>query len=351
MMDNLTLEKIADLAGVSRSTASRVLRKQGSVSQRARESVMRVVEETGFQPNAAARSLAGHRTNIISLYISEVFSAVFNDPYFGRLIEGVSLASNQADQTLTLFLLHDEGDAERTADRIAKNPLVDGVIISNTDTTSPIIPRLLERNMPFVVVGRHEDPRVSFVDSDNLGGAYMAITHLIRQGYSHIGTITGPMTNPSAIDRLEGYKDAHQAKGRVINEDLIYYGTFTKDSGYDGAKVLLKEKVDAIFAASDSIAIGALEAILEAGLRVPEDVAVIGFDDLPFARFLDPPLATVRQSIRQAGKTAVDLLLTTVADPQKPVERVVLPTDLVLRRSCTSLSSSSDWADTHDKPY
>lgn len=271
-MSKLTLEKIAELAGVSRSTASRVVRNQGSVSKSARDKVLAVIEETGFQPNAAARSLAGHRTNIIGFVISEVSRYVFNDPYFGRLIEGVTQAANEFDQTLTVFLIHEEQDAPKMTARITQNQLVDGIVISNTVKDNPIIPRLIESELPFVVVGRHENPSVSYIDADNTGGAYTAVSHLMRVGYKRIGTLTGTMSNYSAIDRLQGYINAHEMRNRPVLDNLIYEGEFTKTSGYDGTRYLLREGVDAIFAASDAIAVGAMQAIQEAGLRIPEDI-------------------------------------------------------------------------------
>lgn len=337
-MSALTLEQIAELAGVSRSTASRVLRNKGSVSKRARESVLRVVEETGYRPNAAARSLAGHRTNIIGFaIIFEVSRHVFNDPYFGRLVEGITQASNECEQTLTLFLLHDEEDAEQMTTRILQNPLVDGLVISNTVKDNPVIERLIENDMPFVVVGRHENPQVNYVDADNRAGAYTAVNHLIRLGYKRIGKLTGTMNNYSAIDRLQGYKDALRARGREVDSNLIYYGEFVEESGYDGAKKLLQHNVDAIFAASDAIAIGALRAIQEAGLSVPDDIALIGFDDLDFTLKTSPPLTTVRQSIRQSGKLAVNILLDIVADKNSNPQRISLPTELVIRNSTGNL--------------
>lgn len=329
----LTLEKIAELAGVSRSTASRVLRNHGSVSQRARERVLQVVQETGFQPNAAARSLAGHHTNIIGLFITEVSRHIFNDPYFGRLIEGVTQAANQLDQTLTLFLLHEEEDAASVTARVVKNPFVDGVLISNTAKDNPVVPQLLEHNMPFVVVGRHDDPSISYVDADNLGGAHTAVTYLIRQGYQRIGTLTGTMTNYSAIDRLQGYKDALRSRGRSVDQRLIHLGEFSSASGYHGTKKLLDNNVDAIFAASDAIALGAMDAINEAGLRVPDDVAIVGFDDLSFAAKMSPPLTTVRQSIGRSTRMAVSILLDIVANRDTSPHRISLPTEMVVRAS------------------
>ena len=338
-MSKITLKEVAEMAGVSRSTASRVLRKQGSVSKKARENVLRIVDQTGFQPNAAARSLAGVRTNVIGLFITEISRHIFNDPYFGRLIEGVAQTSNQMEQTLTLFLLYDDNDATRMTERILQNPLVDGLIISSTNVDNPLVDRLLERELPFVVVGRHENPRVSYVDTDNVNGAFAAVNHLFRQGYRRIGTITGTLSNYSAIDRLEGYRKAHAAWGHDVDESLIYEGAFVEMRGYEGMKSLIEKKVDAVFAASDMIANGALIALSEAGLRVPEDIAIVGFDDLPLAINTNPPLTTIRQTIRQTGKHAVETLLDLVGDESMPPRRTYLPTELVIRSSCGALSN------------
>ena len=330
----MTLEKVAALAGVSRSTASRVVRNRGSVSNRARERVERVLRETGFQPNAAARSLAGHRTNIIGLYISEISRFIFNDPYFGRLIEGVTQAANEHDQTLTLFLQHDANDASRMTKRMLQNQFMDGLVISNTVGDNAMIPQLLERELPFIVVGRHEDPNVSYVDTDNIGGAQTAVNHLLRQGYRRVGIITGTMSNYSSVDRLQGYRDAHHARNREVDQNLIYEGEYLEESGFDGTHYLLEQGVDAIFAGSDAIAVGALRAIYGAGLSVPNDIALIGFDDLPFAATTNPPLTTVRQTIRRTGNLAVATLLDVVANKSMKPQRISLPTELVIRESC-----------------
>jgi LacI family transcriptional regulator len=188
----------------------------------------------------------------------------------------------------------------------------------------------------------------------------MAVSHLIRLGYERVGTITGTMTNYSAVDRLEGYKQAHRDLGREIKSGFIYHGDYKKDrrdwqqdatsnlvyygeyiemSGYEGMKQLLKQNVDAVFAASDSIAIGAMKAIHEAGLRIPDDVAIVGFDDLPFATQVSPSLTTIRQTIRQTGQIAVDTLMALVENKEMPPRRVSLPTELVIRSSCGAMQA------------
>ena len=340
-MSRLTLEQIAELAGVSRSTASRVVRNQGSVSTKARDRVLAVVEETGYHPNTAARMLAGSRTNIIGFVISEVMRFALQDPYFGRLIEGITQAANENNQTLTLFLMHSEEEIDQVTSRILQTRLVDGLIVSNTIAENPILPRLLEHQLPFVIIGRDENPAVNYIDSDNYSGAYSATTHLARQGRQRIGTITGSIRNYSAIDRLQGYKDALLERRMSIDPNLIVHGDFVETDGYIGMKKLLAHNVDAVFAASDKIAIGAMQAVYEAGLTVPNDIAIVGFDDLPLASTVTPALTTMRQVIRGAGRMAVETLLDNLSNRNMPPRRISLPTELVIRRSCGALTSNT----------
>lgn len=333
-MSKLTLEKIAELAGVSRSTASRVLREQGSVSSKARERVMRIVEETGYQPNAAARLLAGQRTNIIGLVVAEPTKSLFTDPYFPSVIQGVTQATNQYNLTLSLFLFHTKEDELRLSNKILNNQMVDGLVIAGTYMDDPLLPKLIESDLPFVMIGYHDDPRVNLIESDNIMGAQMAVTYLIRLGYQRIGHITGHMKNQAAVKRLEGYKKALEKADREVEEELIADGDYTEISGFDGMNVLLDQGVDAVFAASDSMAVGAIRAVHAAGLSVPEDVAIVGFDDLPVAIDSDPQLTTIRQPIRRAGSMAVEVLLDILENGPEPVRRMTLPIELVVGESC-----------------
>lgn len=333
-MSKLTLEKIAELAGVSRSTASRVLRNQGSVSRRARQRVLEIVEETGYQPNAAARLLAGQRTNIIGLVIAEPSQSLFTDPYFPRVIQGVTQATNQYNQTLSLFLFHTKEDESRLSNKILHNQMVDGIIITGTHMDDPLLPKLIESDLPFVMIGYHDDPQVNFIDSDNISGAYTAVTYLVRLGYERIGHITGHMNNQAARNRLQGYRNGLRDRGRAIVEELIVFGDYSEISGYDGMRNLLKHNVDAVFVASDSMAMGTIRAVHDAGLRVPEDVAVVGFDDLPVALRSEPQLTTIRQPIRRTGSMAVEMLLDVLDNGAHPARRITLPTELIVRASC-----------------
>ncbi len=326
------LEEIARLAGVSRSTVSRVVNDHPNVRPAVRERVQRIIAETGFQPNAAARSLASQRSYVVGLVIPRTVHTVFTDPYFPRLTQGVAQACNDHDYTLSLFI---ENDDIKLFPRLSRTGLMDGVVVQASSVDDGLIPKLLATGLPLVVAGRpSEKVRVSFVDVDNIKGSFSAVTHLVRLGHERIATITGPPNTSVGADRLAGYRQALQERGVAVDEDLIATGDFTEQGGYYAARRLLTRQPTALFAASDVMARGAVRAIQEAGRRVPEDVAVVGFDDLPPATMTSPLLTTVRQPIRRLGAKAVETLLDVIAYGPEPARRIVFDTELVIRESC-----------------
>lgn len=337
-MARLTLESIAELAGVSRSTVSRVINNQANVRPEVRARVLDVIAQTGYQPDPAARRLAGQRANIIGLVIAEPAQALFADPYFPRLIQGITRACNGLDLTLSLFLFHTKAEEADLYLRILRSKLFDGLIVTGTHIDDPLIPQLIDNNLPFVMVGRHEHPRVNFIDSDNLAGAYTAVAHLIRLGYRRIGHITGHLKNRSALDRREGYLNALRDRGRAVDESLIAEGDYTEASAYEAMHRLLAKQVDAVFAGSDTMALGTLRALRETNTAVPEQVAVIGFDDLPPASLAIPRLSTVRQPIRHLGTLAVETLMDILDNGLEPARRIILPTELIIRETCGAAS-------------
>ncbi len=332
--EKLTIRQIAKLAGVSRSSVSRVLNNHPNVSPETREQVQRVITETGYQPDPIARSLSSRRSHIIGLVIPLAIRSLFDDPFFPRLIQGISQGCNTCDYTLSLFLFHSREEEEKLFDGISRNHLLDGVIITATRTGDTLIPRLLESQVPVVVQGRHEDPRVSYVDADNVTGAATAVTHLLRLGYQRISTITGPLDSTAAQDRKQGYLDSLRDRGQPVDEALIVSGDFTQAGGYEAMQRLLPRQPDAVFVASDTMAMGALQAIRGAGLTVPDDIALVGFDDLPHSTMVDPPLTTVRQPIQRMGALAVKTLIDILQNGLDLPRRLVLPTELVIRDSC-----------------
>jgi LacI family transcriptional regulator len=281
--------------------------------------------------------LASRRSHIIALVIPETTSILFTDPYFARLIQGVTQACNEHDYTLSLILFHATEDEARLPTRILHNQVLDGLIVTATHTGDLLVPHLIKNQVPFVMVGEYDDPHVSFVDADNDRGAYAAVEHLIRLGYQRIATISGPPNNRAAVQRKQGYLHALRAHGLPANPLLIATGNFSEVSGYDAMRGLLPFGPDAAFVASDTMALGARRALREAGKVVPDDVALVGYDDLPPALLGDPPLTTVRQPIKRAGIHAVELLIDILENGPAPARRVVLPTELIVRASCGAL--------------
>jgi LacI family transcriptional regulator len=339
----LNLEDIARKAGVSRSTVSRVVNDEPYVSEATRLKVQEVIRSEGYSPNPAARMLVTQRTRVIGVVIPHTLQVTFQDPYyFPTLIQGVAEATNNRDYAMLLWM-GERGEEEGFYRRILRqNRLMDGLIIASATSDDPLVAHLVHTGMPFVMVERplRYADRISFVSVDNVQAAEHAVTHLISHGRRRIGTITGSLDIVDGQERLTGYRNALEAAGIPFDSTLVAEGRFTHQSGYAGAKRLLKEQVDAIFAASDITAIGALQALQEASVRVPEQVALVGFDDLPNAVQVTPQLTTVRQPIQRKGSLATTLLLDLIEGVVSSPQQVLLPTQLVIRESCGALSDS-----------
>lgn len=338
----LTLDDIARIAGVSRATASRIISGEVGARSKSRERVLRIVEETGYQPHAAARSLASQRTFIIGLIVPTPTSAVLSEAYWMGLIDVISQACNSSDYTLALFTIGSEEVEKKLSSRISARGLLDGVIyldncgLGGAITANNLISKMLSVGLPFVVSGKDigNFPNVSFVDFDQEGAATTAVTHLLHLGRKRVATVTGLLSSTHGAARLEGYRKAIRSYGMRVDKNLISNGDFTGESGYYAAQRLLDAMPDAIFAASDQMAEGVLRALHEAGLRVPDDVAVVGFDDFPYALETDPPLTTVRTSLKLLGTTLVDVLIDIINNGDMPSQHIILGTELVIRGSC-----------------
>lgn len=334
MGQRLNLEEIGRMAGVSRSTVSRVVNGEPNVSTSTARRVKAAIEETGYRPHAAARSLASNRTGVLGLVIPSAAATLFDDPYFGRLILGATGTTNALDTTLALFLFEQESDENAIISRVVNPGLVDGVIVTATTIGDPVIRHLRGANMPFVVVGRPHDDDTSFsVDADNRGGAKLAAKHLIACGRTRIGIVTPPSNTTAGVDRrigfLEGLAEAGLDVGRRIEE-----GHWSESSGADAMTRLLDSGVDGVFVGSDRMAVGALEVIRAAGLRCPEDVAIVSFDGLVLPGQTSPRLTSIVQPVPEVGARAVKLLKSVVDGEITTSEHVVLPTTLSIAESC-----------------
>ncbi|QPC84705.1 LacI family DNA-binding transcriptional regulator [Phototrophicus methaneseepsis] len=348
MKKRLTLEEIGKLAGVSRATVSRVINNHPNIRQEVRERVEHIIAETGYQPNAAARSLASNRSDIIGLFIPFVVDALFNSPYFALLIQGIAQACNSYNLTLSLFLLENDHD-ERALQRLAGNTLIDAMIVY-TDSTQPdnvsyrLIESLKRRHVPFVQVCTPltDMTGIPYVDIDHEAGAYQATRHLIQEGYQRIGQIRTSGNITSAL-RDVGYRRAMKEAGLSIDESLTVYGNYSEKSGYLAMQQFIAmngSMPDAVFSHADTMAFGALRALRERSLSVPQDLAMVGFDDLPGSAASDPPLSTVRQPIKQLGQAAVDLLQEVIAAEDLVVRKTVVPVELVVRASSKGLPTA-----------
>ncbi len=336
-MSRLTLSDIAKKAGVSLATASRVVNDYPYVSDEIRERVLKVINETGFHPHIAAKSLASQRTGILGLVIPRSVHAFFSDPYFPRLTEGIAQACNQLGYTLALFLFYTEEDERKLMPRVTRKGLLDGIIIQSTHIEDEILANVVQGDVPFLVAGRPIAlPDVHYIDVDNVAGGYRATAHLLQAGRKRIATVTGALTSGAGVDRLEGYKQALSDRGMPVDSSLIAECDFTEMCAYYAMKKLLLQQPDAVFVASDTMALGALRAIHEAGKKIPEEIAVVGFDDLPPATLASPQLTTIRQPIRRFGISAVETLIDIIETAPGSPRRIVFETELIVRKSCGS---------------
>jgi DNA-binding LacI/PurR family transcriptional regulator len=327
-----TLEQVAARAGVSRATVSRVVNGSTTVASEIRKNVLRAVQELGYVPNHAARSLVTQRTNSVALVLPEPSTRIFSDDqFFPSIIRGVSQEMEAADKQLVLMM----ANSTASHDRIEQYTMaghVDGVMMASVHGADPLPTTLARMGVPVVCNGRPlgRSP-VPYVDVDSFSGAVAAVRRLVDAGRQRIATIAGPQDMVAGIDRLAGYRsELRNSKRRSI----VAVGDFTRDSGEVAMRQLLDDDpaLDAVFVASDLMAHGALSALKKAGRRVPDDVAVIGFDDFELARYTEPPLTTVRQPIVELGRELARQLLR-LAGGEEIEPALVLPTSLVVRES------------------
>ncbi|WP_411148542.1 LacI family DNA-binding transcriptional regulator [Streptomyces sp. A30] len=336
-----TLEEVAARAGVGRGTVSRVINGSPRVSDATRAAVEAAVAELGYVPNTAARALAANRTDAIALVVPEPETRFFAEPYFSDMLKGVG--AELADTQMQLLLIFAGNDRERArlAQYLAAHR-VDGVLLVSVHADDPLPDLLSQLEIPAVISGpRSAAETLPSVDSDNYGGARSAVEHLLARGCRAVAHITGRLDVYGAQRRVDGYRDALLDAGHELDEQLIQPGDFTEEGGRRAMTELLARRpdLDAVFAGSDVMAAGARQVLREEGRRIPDEIALVGYDDSAIARHMDPPLTSVRQPIEEMGRRMIDLLLTEIADRRPAVTRelerrqVVLATELVARRS------------------
>ncbi|MCT2583563.1 LacI family DNA-binding transcriptional regulator [Actinophytocola gossypii] len=329
-----TLEQVAVEANVSRGTASRVVNGSLEVSPYALKAVRDAIRKLGYVPNQAARSLVTQRSDTVLLVVSESEDRVFGEPFFASIVRGLSQELSSTPLQLNLMMASTARQHDRV-EQLVRNGHVDGVMLISLHGDDPLPQNLLAAGAPVALIGRPvaDGGAVPYVDADNESGARAATEYLYQQGRRRIATITGPRDMAAGLDRLSGYRAALRGKRGVTR--LVARGDFGQASGESAMRELLAKdpKLDAVFAASDPMAAGALRALWAAGRRVPDDVAVIGFDDSELARNTNPLLTSVSQPTQRMGRKLAELLITQLRDPDAKLAPVILPTELVRRES------------------
>jgi DNA-binding LacI/PurR family transcriptional regulator len=327
-----TIEEVARKAGVSRGTASRVINGAPHVSPTARERVLRAIDDLRFVPNRAARSLVTQKHETVALAISGTDTQHFAEhPFFSEVVIGIGAALAEADLELLLVLGATARNVEQLRRRLSSHR-VDGVMLLSLHGNDPLYAVVDESDVPSVVGGKPLgiEPEY-YVDADNRGGARQAVEYLVHSGRTRIATITGPLDMDVGVARYDGFRDAMTAAGLPANR--VAHGDFGQESAVRAMTGLLSEfpDLDAVFAASDSMASVILNVLRDHGRRVPEDVAVIGFDDRPLGQHTSPPLTTVQQPIRSLGFEMARMLIALIKGDS--VSSQILATKLVIRKS------------------
>jgi LacI family transcriptional regulator len=328
----VTIIDVAAEAHVSYATVSRVINNDVHVKQETRDRVLQTMRRLGYVANRQARSLAGGRTNSIGVLVPDLGTG-----YIGEIIRGIDAELGLSDLDLILYTTHRTASKEANYVANLAKGMVDGLLLVLPRSPADFIGILTQRNFPFVLIdhqGIGQD--CPAVGAANWQGGFTATEYLIKLGHQRIGFITGWMDLGCALDRLDGYRSALRTNHIPEGSELIYEGTFFQPDGYTGASTLLDlpNPPTAIFASNDVMAMGVMDAVRSKGLRVPDDISVIGFDDIPQASLIRPALTTIRQPLEKMGRVATQMLLELLSQPQKQIGRIELPTELIVRDSC-----------------
>jgi DNA-binding LacI/PurR family transcriptional regulator len=327
----VTLEEVARIAGVSRATVSRVVNGVSSVDENIRQTVERAISTTGYHPNLAARALVTQRAEAVALVMPGE-ERMLGDPFFGRIINGVTGVLRPLGLHLVLMVTgRDTNDQVMTDLRRGR---LDGVILIHSDHNDPLLGLLADSRSPVVLSGRPRRPvRITYVDVDQRAGARLAAERLVGLGRRRIATISGPPDSPAAADRLGGFRSALADLGQPDVASVS--GDFTREGAALAMERLLAEApdLDGLFVASDLMAHGALPVLRRQGRTVPDDVAIVGFDDSSAAVACDPPLTTVRQPVEDMAAEMARQLLMRIERPDTPTVSVIFDPTLVVRQS------------------
>ncbi|GAE36132.1 LacI family DNA-binding transcriptional regulator [Halalkalibacter akibai] len=351
-------EDLAKLLGISRSTISRVINNYPDIPQATRDKVWKAIKEYNYVPNASARKLAGIKNNMIAIFVLDVKdesvphhlkttdeTLIYNNPFFSPVINAVSDQANKLDYYILISIIYSKKDLKRV-ENVFSQKMIDGAIFVGTEESeNELLFKLIEKEHILALIDTNEihnaNHNAIYVNANNYEGSCKAISYLIGLGHSKIGMITGNLKKLSAMERLEGYKDTLKSYKINVDENFIYYGDFMESSGYHGAKHILGKPnpPTALFLSNDTMAVGAYKAAVELGLKIPDDISIVGFDNAVFSQYLSPPLTTVDVPFAELGKRAATLVIESIE--QKKQRGIVekLKVNLIERGSCQRFKS------------
>ncbi len=328
-----TIKEIAKLANVSIATVSRALSGSSKVKEDTRQLVLQVAKQLNYNPNLLARNFVKRKSNLIALILPDI-----TDEFFSEIIRGVDDTAYLSGYYTMVISSHKNRSLVESIHTIMGAGLVGGAILLIPYLSKEIKEVLNHERIPFVIISSDNNQNsYSMVSIDNYGAAYSMTEFLIKKGYKKIAHISGPSDNNDAINRLKGYTDACVYNQLKIKKNWIVNGNFTRESGIDACAQLLdlKDKPEVIFAGNDMMALGCYEIIQERGLKIPKDISVVGFDDIMLAKYLSPPLTTVKVHINELGITAAELLLSKLINQNGAAERKIkVSAELIIRKSC-----------------
>ncbi|MCK5146728.1 LacI family DNA-binding transcriptional regulator [bacterium] len=330
-----TLADIAKQAGVSKMTVSRVLSGKGQVARGTRDKINAIIDDIGYQPNWIARSLASNRSMILGVIIPKI-EHMFLDNYIAQILSGITDVALKNNYKIMLCPVAPPPEEKQEYINLARTKLLDGMILLKTKIKDPNLESLAHSEFPFVLVNfKKYERHYNFVDSQNIQGARIAVEYLYQKGHRDIAFVSGSMEETNGKDRLKGFEDAMHNLGLSYPPERIVYGNFEKDAAYHISDKLLDSTnlPTAIFCADDYMAIAVMKRIKEKGLKVPKDIAVIGFDDIELSAYVKPALTTIRQPMEELGKNSAQILLDLINGVQTAPIHKLLNVELIERES------------------
>ena len=330
-MKYITLKMVAERAEVSVNTASRAINNKPDINEETKKRVLQIAKELGYIRNAAAVALRTKKTRTIGVVIADN-----SNPFYAEVLNGIEVAAREKNHHIILTNTQRDYKKEEEAINLLLAKRVDGLLIAPVQDRDDDIKKLVEANIPFVIVGRDfENIEVDAVYNDEVKGGFLATEYLIKKGHKRIALIDGFLYKSPAKGRLEGYKKALNKYRIPLDESLISVGDINLEDGYERTRQMLGENLDftAIFAYNDMMAFGAMQAIKEKGLRIPEDIGLAGYDDISFSSLMDPALTTIRVNKQELGIESVKLLLSRISGNRKIAQKIMLDVDIIVRKT------------------